>query len=201
MRSTLSTADVSTVRLLDGLVGFWVMLWLVLGGWTGYTIWDLSVLGDTVTRSGEAIGTAGEALDSLGGVPVIGDDTAQVGEEVAAAGADIAERGQAVQSQLRQLALLLGLAIAVMPTTPVIGLYAPLRAARRREVAALRRSLARHRDDSRLERHLAERAVRNLPFDEVEALVGDPWRALHEGDTRVLAAAELQRLGLGPERG
>lgn len=198
MRATLSTADTSTVRLFDGLVGFWFVLWLVIGGWTGYTIWELSVLGDTVTSSGEAIGTAGDALVSVGGVPVIGDDTAQVGEEVAAAGVEIADRGQSVKAQLRQLAILLGLAIAVMPTTPVLGLYLPLRSARRREVDALRRSLQKHPDDPRLERYLAERAVRSLPFDEVESLVGDPWRAMHEGNTRPLAHAELRRLGLSP---
>lgn len=198
MHSRLTTADTSTVRLFDGLIGFWLVLWLVIGGWTGYTIWELSVLGDTVTRSGEAIGSAGDALGSLSGVPVIGDDTGQVGEEVVGAGQDIAARGQTVKSQLRQLAILLGLAIAVMPTTPVLGLYLPLRNARRREVGALSRSLQRHPDDARLERYLAERAVRSLPFDEVESLVGDPWRALHEGDTRALAAAELRRLGLSP---
>lgn len=201
MRPLLSTADSSTVRLFDGLVGFWLVLWLIIGGWTGWTIWELSVLGDTVTSSGEAIGTAGDALVDLAGVPVIGDDTAQVGQEVAGAGVDIADRGQSVKSQLRQLAILLGLAIAVMPTTPVLGLYLPLRSARRREVAALRTSLQKHGDDPRLERYLAERAVRTLPFDEVESLVGDPWRALQEGNTRPLADAELRRLGLSPGGG
>lgn len=198
MRSQLSTADTSTVRLLDGLVGFWFVLWLVIGGWTGWTIWELSVLGDTVTTSGEAIGTAGDALVDLAGVPVIGDDTAEVGEQVAGAGGDIAQRGQSVKSQLRQLAILLGLAIALMPTTPVLGLYLPLRSARRREVAAIGRSLQVHSGDPRLERYLAERAVRALSFDEVESLVGDPWRALHEGNTKPLADAELRRLGLRP---
>lgn len=198
MQSPLTTADTSTVRLFDGLVGFWLVLWLVIGGWTGWTIWDLSVLGDTVTQSGEAIGSAGAALESLSGVPVIGDDTAQVGGDALTAGKEIADRGQIVEAQLRQLAILLGLAIAVMPTTPILGLYVPLRNARRREVAALRRSLTKHGDDPRLERYLAQRAVRSLSFDEIEALVGDPWRALHEGNTRPLAQAELQRLGLAP---
>ena len=199
MRSTLSTADISTLRLLDGLAGFWLALWLVIGAWTGVTIWQVSDLGDTVTSSGTAINTAGDALVSLGGVPVIGDNTAKVGNQVAGAGTDIADRGQQVKGQLRQLALLLGLAIAIMPTTPVLGLYVPLRHGRRREVAALRRSLRQHGDEPAFERHLAERAVRTLPYDEVEALVGDPWRALEDGNTRPLADAELHRLGISRE--
>ena len=131
----LRTADQSTIRLLDGLVIFWFVLWLVIGGWSGYTIWQLSDLGDTVTSSGRAIGSSGEALEAVGGVPVIGERPAELGKEISATGVEVASRGQEVKSQLRQLSLLLGLAIALMPTTPILGLYLPLRLARRRSAA------------------------------------------------------------------
>ena len=134
MGLSLRTADQSTIRLLDGLVIFWLVLWLVVGGWSGHTIWQLSDLGDTVTSSGQAIGSAGEALEAVGGVPVVGERPAELGREVSTTGAEIELRGQLVKSQLRQLALLLGLAIALMPTTPVFGLYLPLRLSRRRSV-------------------------------------------------------------------
>lgn len=196
MDLTIRTSDASTVRLLDGLVAFWFVLWLVVGGWSGYTIWQLSELGDTVTQSGESITSAGDALQALGGVPVVGERPLELGKETSTTGADIAERGQEVKSQLRQLSLLLGLAIALMPTTPVAGLYLPQRLARRRDLRSLEQALRTADSAATLDRYLAERAVRSMPYAEVTGLVGDPWRAIDEGRARPLADAELARVGL-----
>ena len=140
------------MRLLDGLVGLWLALWLLVGAWAAYTVWQLSDLGDTVTTIGQAVTSAGEALQDLSGVPVLGDKPGDVGSQVESAGADIADRGQRVRSQLRQLSLLLGLSIAVMPTTLTLGLYLPLRSARRREVVRLGAAPSRHGDDEASDR-------------------------------------------------
>lgn len=195
---TLRTTDDATVRVLDGLVAAWVVLWLVLGGWFCFSTWQLADLGDTVTTSGDAIESTGRALESLDAVPVLGDEPAALGVEVSATGADVAARGQEVKGRLRQTAVLLGIAIALMPTTPIVGLYVPLRQARRREVAAVRRVLADSGADPALERYLADRALHTMPADSVRSLVGghgqeappsEPW-------VRALADAELARLGL-----
>lgn len=127
---TLRTTNDSTLRVLDGLVLAWVLLWIVVGGWFGYSTWQLADLGDTVTTSGGAIESAGQALESLGAVPVVGEEPARLGAEITATGSEVASRGQEVKSRLRQMAILLGIAIAVMPTTPIAGLYVPLRLAR-----------------------------------------------------------------------
>jgi len=89
------------------------------------------------------------------------------------------------------------MSIMLMPTTPVLGLYLPLRWARRRETAELRRSMSRHGRD----RYLAERALQTMPFTTVHALVGDPWKAIDEGRTASLADAELDRLGIRRPQG
>lgn len=196
MRLTIRTADEPTVRLLDGLVVFWLVLWLVVGGWSAHTIWQVSDLGDTVTTSGEALDSAGRALESLGNLPVVGEGPAELGRETVTTAQDVAARGQEIKSQLRQLAVLLGLSIMLMPTTPVLGLYLPLRWARRRETAELRRSMSRHGRDAAFDRYLAERALQTMPFTTVHALVGDPWKAIDEGRAASLADAELERLGI-----
>lgn len=196
MDLTIRTSDASTIRLLDGLVVFWFVLWLVVGGWSGYTMWRLSELGDTVTASGESIHSAGQALESLGGVPLIGERPLELGKQVSATGVDIADRGQQVRSQMRQLSLLLGLAISLMPTTPVLGLYVPQRLSRRRDLKGLRKALRSSKPDGTLDRYLAERALRSMSYASVQALVGDPWRALEEGRGRPLADAELARVGI-----
>ncbi|NYD40380.1 hypothetical protein [Nocardioides panaciterrulae] len=181
---------------MDGLVAFWFVLWLLVGAWSGYTMWQLSGLGDTVTSSGQAIGSAGQALRAVGKVPVVGERPGELGRQVVATGADVADRGQQVKSELRQLSLLLGLAIALAPTTPIAGLYLPLRLARRRETIELRQALVRHGDDPGLERYLAERALHSLSYAEAHRLHEDPVLAVAEGNTRPLADAELARLGL-----
>lgn len=196
MDLTIRTSDAATIRLLDGLVCFWFVLWLVVGGWSGYTMWHLSELGDTVTASGDSIHSAGSALESLGGVPLVGKRPLELGREVSATGIDIADRGQQVKSQLRQLSLLLGLAIALMPTAPVVGLYFPQRLSRRRDLRELRRALRSSESAGILDRYLAERAMRSMSFSSVHALVGDPWLALDEGQARPLADAELARIGI-----
>jgi hypothetical protein len=201
MSLSISAADTSTIRLFDGVLLAWLALWLVVGGWTGVVLWQLADLGDTVSSSGGAIASAGEALESLDQVPVVGDRPAELGREAQTTGADIRARGQEVKGQLRQLSILIGLAVALIPTTPVLGLYLPLRVARRREVRALARSLRQHGDDPELDRFLAERALRSLPHHVVHRLVDDPVTAIAEGRARPLADAELDRLGLSRRSG
>lgn len=196
MDLTIRTSDSATVRFLDGLAGFWLVLWIVLGAWSGYTLWHLSELGNTVSSSGQAIHSAGDALQSLGGVPVVGERPLELGKQISGTGVEITDRGQQVKFQLRQLSLLLGLAIALMPTTPVLGLYLPQRLARRRNLRQLRMTLQGPGADASLNRYLAEQAIRTLPYSAVHELVGDPWLAIDEGRTRALADAELARLGL-----
>ncbi|MDF2966958.1 MAG: hypothetical protein K0Q93_736 [Nocardioidaceae bacterium] len=189
-------ADEPTVRLLDGVVGFWLVLWLAVGVASGYTFWDASSLGDTVTRSGEALGSAGSALETLGEVPVVGEGPAELGSEVSSTAADIVASGGEIKTDLRRLALLLGLSIALMPTTPVLGLYLPLRLTRRRDSRDLQRAIGQHGRDPALDRYLAERATHMLPYSVVRSLSDDPFKDIAQGRTRHLADAELRRLGL-----
>ena len=201
MALSVRTADESTIRLLDGAVVAWMILWLAVGGWSAYTVWELSDVGDTVTTSGTAISSAGEALESLREVPVVGERPAELGEEAALAGAEIQTRGQQVKSQLRQLSVLLGLAVTLIPTTPVLGLYVPLRRARQRERREISRVLQGPGPDAGFERYLAERAVRHLSWSDVRRLVDDPWQAMLDGRHLELANAELARLGLSRSSG
>jgi len=197
MSEPIRTADESTIRLLDGMVAAWLVLWLAVGIWSGYTIWQLSELGDTVSNSGVAIGSAGEALQSLDAIPVIGEEPGELGRETLTAGEEIEARGQEVKSQLRQLSILLGLAICLIPTTPVAGLYLPLRLARRQEVGALGTALRKHGDDPGFDRYLAERALRTVPYTDIQEILGDdPWARFDRDRARALADVEIARLGL-----
>ncbi len=196
--TTVRTADESTVRLLDSLVVFWLLLWLVLGAWTGYTMWQLSGLGDTLASSGEALDSAGTALEALRDVPVVGDRTGELGAQVVKTADDVTGSGGDFKSRFRVLSLLLGVSIVAMPITPVLGLYLPLRWARRRELGDLRRALAKGGDSPRLQRHLAVRALTVLPYGTLSQISADPWHDVATGNTQALADTELKRLGLTP---
>ncbi|MDQ6714804.1 MAG: hypothetical protein M3Z83_01675, partial [Actinomycetota bacterium] len=83
MRVTSWDADIGTMRLWDGIAAFWVVLWLVVGGWAGFYIWQLTGLSASTVDAGQALGMAGKALQDLGGIPLIGVRTGQLGDQVA----------------------------------------------------------------------------------------------------------------------
>lgn len=200
------TSDHRTFRLLDGAVLFWVVLWCVLGVWTGVTLWQAADVGDTLRASGESLSRVGEGLSALSEVPVIGERPGEIGSSVAETAVDIISRGTEVKDQLRLLGVFLGIAIIGIPVTPVLGLYLPVRVHHGREVAALRRQLTEHGDDPGFDRHLADRARSWLPYSEVVRLAGEGAGArahdrAHDetydrAGERRLADAELGRLGL-----
>lgn len=103
-----------------GLVGLWCALWLVVGVWTGYEVWQLSTLSRTVADSGRALDEAGAALQSLGSVPVVGDTTEEVGTQVRGNAEEIVRSAGQAQESVRRLSVLLGLTISVVPTVPVV---------------------------------------------------------------------------------
>lgn len=103
-----------------GLVGLWCALWLVVGVWTGYEVWQLSSLSATVGDSGRALDEAGQALESVGQVPVVGDTTEELGTRIRTNAADIVRSAGQAGESIRRLSVLLGLTIAVVPTVPVV---------------------------------------------------------------------------------
>lgn len=107
----------------EGALAVWCTLWLVLGIWTGYEVWQLAALSDTVAASGRTLDQAGAALESLDSVPVVGDETAELGSSVRANAGDIVESAQSAEASVRRLSILLGLAVALLPSVPVLVVY------------------------------------------------------------------------------
>ena len=195
MGSPATRMDQSTVRVVDGLVAFWVLLWLVVAASTAVTIWQLSSLGDTLTQSGEAVGSAAEALRALGDLPLVGEGPRELAAEAGATAEQVIADGRTVTNRLRQLAVLLGLAIFFIPVTPLVGLWLPLRLRRAREARMIEQALV---DDpgEPLDRYLARRATTALPYEAVRSAFEDGVGRLTREQERALADAELARMGL-----
>lgn len=114
-------------RAFTVLLAIWVVTWLGLGAWTGYEVNGLRTLSDTVVRAGAAVQTTGEALQQVGGLPLIGGRVGRIGAEVTAAGVSAQVGGRESRSTVDTLAVLLGLAIGLIPVGPVVLLFLLLR--------------------------------------------------------------------------
>lgn len=186
-----------TIRRLDVIMGCWVALWLTVGIWTGYDLYQLSGLAGSVQRSGHALQTIGQTVGGLGKLPFIGSATSSAAHQINTVAQDIITQSANDQAVTRQLAILLGLAVGLVPLAPVLGVYLPLRLRRRRQVEAVQQALARDRDDPAIRELLAYQAAQNLPLDDLLAVTRTPWRDLAGGRFDALADAELTRLGVG----
>ena len=181
-------------HLADAIVLAWVLAWAVLGWTAGRALDKVS----EVTRSAEGAGAAvvrtGESIRDVD-APVIGPVFKETGESVIDAGKAARDQARDSGSSVRKAAILLGLAVWLVPSLPLLVSYGPARVVRGRELRALRGMLAAHSGDPDLERMLAARALAHLPYRRLRAM-GEPWAAFGAGDYRALADAELAREGL-----
>ena len=184
----------------DGVVVFWIVLWLVMGAWTGYQIWQLTDLSASTQNAGRALESAGTALQGMADTPLIGDTTGQLGDRVVATATSIVTGGASADTSIRALSVLIGLTVCLAPTGPVLFFYLPSRVRRSHEVSEIAAAMQDGGPTKELEAHLALRAVSNLRFSELMTLTDDPWADLSRGRHSVLARAELERLGLRSTR-
>jgi hypothetical protein len=186
------------IHVLDVGVVVWVAAWMVLALFVGREVRDLRELSDTVVVAGVAVEDTADLISSLGSVPFVGGQVGEVADEVRAAGRSAQASGRDSRDSTENLSVLLALSIALIPTLPLLGLYAPLRISWTREARAVRRAVEADPMNPVLRRFLANRALLNLPFQEITAISADPFRDLDEGRVEALANRELSRLGLRP---
>lgn len=191
-------AGARLIHVLDVAVVIWVAGWIVLALLVGREVRNLRELSDTVVLAGVAVEDTGDLLETLESVPFIGGQVGDVAARVRAAGASARESGAESRDSTDDLSVLLALSIGLIPTLPLLGLYAPLRLAWTRESRSIRAALAANPDDQGLRRYLATRAVANLSYDDLTAVTRDPFGDLDAGRYEALAARELSRLGIRP---
>ena len=184
------------IRLVDTALVVWTAVWVAIGIVVAVQVRGLTELSNTVIAGGRVLQATGQQLGVLGDVPFVGDRIRDVSDEVNRAADSAIASGRDSRERTRRLSVLLGFAVGLVPSVPLIALYVPLRVARAREVRGIRGALAERPDDPVLERFLARRAAQNLTFRELRGISDDPWRDLERGDHRPLADAELRRLGI-----
>lgn len=183
------------LRRLDALAVVTVVVFAALGVLAWTRIADLARIGAGLADVAASLDLAARAIALLGEVPVVGESADRLSGSVARAASSVAANAAEVGASVTVLAVVVGLAIALLPLPLVLGVYLPLRLARRREVRGLRRLLAGEPDPMLVE-HLAHGAVARVPYGELRRVSRSPWRDLDAGRHRHLAAAELRRLGV-----
>ena len=187
-------------RLFTLAILLWIALWIGFAVAIALDIHDLSSFSDTLSSSGRALGQTGQALHQLDAVPFVGPRIATLATRIEAVARSAEASGASSRSNVTRLSILLGIAIALIPTIPLVALYLPLRISAAKDVRAVRRSLAREDGDPLFDEFLARRAAQTLPFHLLRQVSDNPWRDIAEGRTGPLADLELRRLGLRRRR-
>jgi hypothetical protein len=182
--------------LLDVLVLAWALTWVAAGFVLAREMRDLAELGDTAARSGRAAIAVG---DVAAGLPLVGEQVRDAAEEVRRAGAAAVASADGAREDTRRLGDLLGLAIAAIPSLPLLVLYLPARVTATRERREVKGALESGDRDA-LDRLLALRAVTRLPLHRLREVSDDPAGDLRDGRHERLADAELRMLGLSRPR-
>lgn len=174
--------------LAAGVAFFW---WL--GNLVNRLVHELEAPGRLLEGAGgDLTGAASGASGRVDDLPVVGDRLAAPFDAVAEGGRSLARAGVSQQDVVGDLALWLGLIVALLPIAWLLARYLPGRIRWVRDASAATRLLATA-PDARL---FALRALATQPLVVLERAAADPLGAYESGDHRALAQLELNRLGL-----
>jgi hypothetical protein len=182
------------MRWLSVGLAIWAAFWIGIAAYTAYEVASLRTLSHTVVKAGAAAESTGHALTAISHLPFVGGRIGDLASQAVAAGASARSSGASTAATIDHLAVLFGIAIALVPTLPLLALYLPLLLGWRRDRAAVRHAIARWDGEAGLEAFLARRALVHMPFDELRELGYDGTEG--SAPRSELAAAELRRLGL-----
>ena len=197
-------ADTPLRRTLQVLADLLFVAWLVLWVWIGTAVHDgTAQLAEPARQTDSAATSMAEQLRDAGGqlgeAPLVGDELAVPFDRAADASDGIAAAGRDTVEAVEQLALLLGLSVALIPILIVSAIHLPLRWRFIRQATAG----ARFIDASEDLDLFALRALANQPMHVLGKISDDPagaWRARDPDVVRRLAALELADAGLRPKR-
>jgi hypothetical protein len=137
-----------------------------------------------------------DAAHNLTNVPFVGDSVAKPFRTAAGSGRDLADAAQSFQDTVAQVAVVLGLLVALVPAVLLLALWLPKRVAWIVEASAANRL---SREGPRSADLLALRALTRQSLPVLARLSPDVaagWRAGDPATIQELASLELQELGL-----
>jgi hypothetical protein len=188
------TAGQRTRQLVGDLaVLAWTAAWVAAGVALNRLVEKLAVPGERVEQAGGSFaGDIAEIQQKVGRLPVVGDELQDPFGRLAGVGRTLAAAGVTQQEVVHQLALWLGVVVAVVPIVALLLVWLPSRVSWAREAGAASR-LRMGGADLEL---FAIRAVANRPLRDLHRVTPDPAGDLRAGEYQDLADLELRALGL-----
>ena len=161
-RRALHASPLAQPHLADLVVAAWAIVWIVLGVVVVREVRQLDDLSDTVVTAGEALDQTGDglrgtsdglrevhrALQVIESLPFVGreieenldgaaDTLDDIAAEVETTARSAQASGRASKESADDLSVVLGLAVALVPTLTLIAAYAPFRSLRLRRALGL----------------------------------------------------------------
>jgi hypothetical protein len=197
-------ADTPVRRTVQIVADLLFVAWLVIWVWIGVAVHDGTTQLAAPARQTESSATSmadqlRDAGGRLGEAPLVGDELAVPFDRAADASDGIAAAGRDTVEAVEQLALLLGLSVALIPILIVSAIHLPIRWRFVREATAGARFIDAQEDLDLF----ALRALANQPMHVLAKVSDDPagaWRARDSDVVRRLAELELADVGLRPRR-
>ena len=174
----------------------WIVGWVLAARAVHGAVLLLAGPGQAVEDLGRSVGGSMESAAGVAeDVPLVGDELSAPFGALAEASGSVRGAGQSAQDAVETLATILSVALVVLAVGWMLLRWLPWRVGWAREATAATRLVA-GKPDLEL---LAARALATTSLPRLAALpagVGAAWRRGEPEAVRVLAALELQRLGL-----
>jgi hypothetical protein len=181
--------------LVDLVVLAWVAAWVLAGREVHRLIDQMARPGVAVEQAGHRVADSiGAVQDQVGRIPAIGNDLRAPFGRLGEAGQALARAGESQQHVVHELAIWLGVLIALIPIVMVLAVWLPGRVRWVRDASAASR--LRAGADTVDLGLFALRAIATRPLPELRRASADPLGDLQRGDYRALATLELRALGL-----
>jgi hypothetical protein len=111
----------------DLVVVAWVALWIVLGVSVARDVRDLTSVSDTIVVAAATVDRTADALTPLAKLPFIGDRIQDAQAQIHQAAEEARANAVTSRQSIQDLARLLGWAVVLAPTVPIVVGYAALR--------------------------------------------------------------------------
>ncbi|MGH4010449.1 MAG: hypothetical protein ACRDTH_20195, partial [Pseudonocardiaceae bacterium] len=119
--------DARTIRRLDVLSVVIVIGFAAFGLFAGLYLWGLAGLHRGLLGAATGLESSGRAIASLADLPLVGDAAQRQADNVVRTAVQVRTGALEVRDSVQLMAVVVGVAIALLAVVPVAVLYLPLR--------------------------------------------------------------------------
>jgi hypothetical protein len=147
-----------TLRRWNFTAAVYMLASLAVDAAVEWHIWSLAELHRSLPEAADALTLTAGAVGLVGEVPVVGAGAGQLAGSITDTAEEVRRNAVTARRQVHVLLVVVPVAIALLPTLPLVVVYLPLRVASAREVTGLQQKLAGP-VDALLVEHVAHAAL------------------------------------------